>query len=184
MGICPCLCTVSLTLGLIKKAKEWKLSHTLLTGTEKKLKGSAKLWYLLGLNYKCSCTNLYFLCKSYVAAVNLFISSARRLERRPVFLHRLSPRLTRLSGLVPQSEFHEGIRFSCQHSGSPHTSCSCQTRFEAENPPLLSWALLLASCLSMDLAAGVAELTVAPVDIAPTTGADLCGCAARLLPSS
>ena len=82
---------------------------------KKKFKGSAKFWYLLGSNYKSSCTNLYFLCKIYVATVNLFLSSPRRFERRPAFLHRLSPRLTRLPGLVPQSD-PWGVRFSYRHS--------------------------------------------------------------------
>jgi hypothetical protein len=46
---------------------------------------------------------------------------------------------------------------------SPHTSWSHRTWFEAENPPLLSWALLLASRPSMDPAVAMAKPTLWPL---------------------
>ena len=112
-----------------RKSKREKSVPYFTNGNEKKnLKGSAKLWYLLGLNYKSSCMNLYFLRKSYVASVNLFLSSPRKLERRPAFLHRLSPCITRLPGLVPQSDSLGRSLLLSTHA-SPHTSCSRRTRF-------------------------------------------------------
>ena len=131
-----------------RKSKRGKIVPYFTNGNEKRNLNVVRSYGIYwGQIIKSSCTNIYFLCKSCVAAVSFLTSKARTTTCVPSLPLASSHSI---AWSRPTKRVPWGVRFSCRHSRLTQAA-------HVENPPLFSSALLLASRPSMDPAAGPTE---------------------------